>query len=226
MMSSPPLPLPSPPPAPPPPNSLSTSNFHNNNNINSRPSSQLSHNGSSGYGSTTANGRKDHDNQSSSASTPPNKSPTSCEDEEASTNTSKKRSVTWDGSVKGGQFDHRPPSLRLNHNQRPPILKELDEEDPGLDLIEAEVDSDDEAGPRPAPRTASINAKTNPCYMNMQMGGDVDSDVPPPPPPPLADPTLTYGITLPTSHHPLRATQSTETMQVSGLTFLFCSRTF
>ena len=100
------------------------------NGTNSRPSSQLSQNGSSGYGS-----HLDHNGQVST--TPSNKSPTNSSD--SSSTTANDRAVTW-GDAIDRRFSAAYSSLRVPRTNT--IYEE--ENDPGLDLIEAEVDSDSE----------------------------------------------------------------------------------
>ena len=158
-----PLPLPPPPQAnlgnnphlptsfpPPPPSNINTNSTNTASVQTSRPSSQLSQNSSSGYGSTR------------SQVVPFNKSPTNSNEISTSSSTSSTSS----------NCDQRPKqplysqfgSLRLP-NRPPPRLDEEDEDDPGLDLIDAEVDSggEDEQQPTPAPR----GTKEPPSYMNM-----------------------------------------------------------
>lgn len=140
----------------------------------SRPSSQLSQFGSSGYGSTRSHFDKD------TASTSTNKSPTNSSSdsnptiEEEEEDLKSKPGVTWGNLPEEGKKG--PVSM----------------DDPGLDLIEAEVDSGDEENnnlkvpydpsmPVPAPRQPQ--AGRPPSYTNMP--------------------------------YPLRETQSVEAMQVS-----------
>ena len=101
----------------------------NPNPSGSRPSSQLSQNGSSGYGS-----HLDHNNR---VSTPSNKSPTNSSD--SSSSAANDRAVTW-GDAIDRRFSAAYSSLRVPRTNT--IYEE--ENDPGLDLIEAEVDSDSE----------------------------------------------------------------------------------
>ena len=179
----------------------------------SRPSSQLSQNGSSGYGSTRSQVAPFSTNHW--AALPSNKSPSasseSSESSVHSTASDTKQLATWGGSMRGynrrieeamtkarqnyPQFSSLRIPSRVRHHLRRPgtangdipssVMEEEEEFDPGLDLIEAEVDSmggiednnnrkmagdqsqqqqlDEHGNPVPAPRMP----REKPCYMNM-----------------------------------------------------------
>ena len=177
----------------------------------SRPSSQLSQNGSSGYGSTRSQvapfGCSTSNNAVSSRPSPTSSEPKHFE----KSKNSNKRVVWWGGgSLRGlpkraqeeydfGDIDGfsgvrsvisqnpqfaslRIPN-RIRHNSHGDLPAYVEEEDPGMDLAEAEVDSEAEdlnnnnnnnnnslanqtgsnVEPLPAPRVP----KPNPDYLNM-----------------------------------------------------------
>ncbi|XP_059086621.1 hemicentin-1-like isoform X5 [Tigriopus californicus] len=161
----------------------------------SRPSSQLSQNGSSGYGSTRSQVCPfSNTNRAAHIAEGNNKSPSTSSEE--SVGEMGQKLATW-GSMRVPALDSRSdnptivraskqpqpqfaslripnrirvqPSegqLRVRPHDIPSRLEEEEEveEDPGLDLIDAEVESDDgQDGPIPAPR----GPRQRPCYMNM-----------------------------------------------------------
>ena len=176
----------------------------------SRPSSQLSQNGSSGYGSTRSQvapfGVACVSTRPSPASSSSSESSTNNTNHFEKTRNPNKRVVWWGGgSLRGlpkraqqeydiGDVDSivrsgvslnpqyaslRIPN-RIKHSSHGDLPAYVEEEDPGLDLVEAEVDSeaedmnnnnnsnnnnqaDSNSSPTPTPRVP----KSNPSYMNM-----------------------------------------------------------
>jgi hypothetical protein len=163
-----------------------TNNTNSSNSTTSRPSSQLSQNGSSGYGSTRSHvgpyGTSNRPSPSASSST----SSSSADKPKSGSNPNKPKRSVWFGSLRGRATSAEPvPDItevaasqirgpqyaslripnRIRHHSSHGDLPSY--EDRGLDLVEAEVDSDPEVPPPvPAPRGSSVASPPPPCYSN------------------------------------------------------------
>ena len=147
-----------PPPPPPPPSLTPGQAVIDQQSHKDRPSSQLSHNGSSGYGSTRS--------QLGQTGTSNRPSPDSSTSSSSSSSKAGKRSIWWGQPGKPQFASLRIPNRIRSQGDLPSLVSEE-----GLDLAEAEIDSIDRSSAERNNNVDEVESPTsklmpipNPCY--------------------------------------------------------------